>query len=276
MRNYFFVDIWGVLYEKNELYSGVKNSLKSIKDSGKKVILMSNTTRTHEEIQIMFEDCGIERSLYTNIVTSADVLYKTLELNANNGYSTYGKTYCYIGARKNTARKLNIKGYVQHLDYGADIEILILESLKTDDAKDKYKLEIIKNLPMNATIFCMIPDKPKTKMINGKLVLEKYIVEGRIINYTCKPYGLIYSHTLQVAGIAEGNTEKILAVGDTFHKDIMGACGASIDSCMTCTGWTTKMLGLKESQTPSQEELDRLISVKESMPTYIVKGFYIA
>ncbi len=74
-----FVDMYGVLFDGSELYSGALSSLKKLKEIGKKVVLVSNTSQLSEDAMRGYTERGMSCGIhYDNFITAGELLHSIL------------------------------------------------------------------------------------------------------------------------------------------------------------------------------------------------------
>ncbi len=77
-----FVDVYGVLFNGINLYEGVVETLLELKKSGKKIVILSNTTQLSSEAIIGYSERGIFEGIhYDYFITSGEFLHNTLLSN---------------------------------------------------------------------------------------------------------------------------------------------------------------------------------------------------
>ena len=75
----FFVDMYGVLFDGSELYSGTLATLKKLKEMGKKIVLVSNTSQLSSDAMRGYTERGMNRGThYDHFVTAGELLHNIL------------------------------------------------------------------------------------------------------------------------------------------------------------------------------------------------------
>lgn len=75
----FFIDMYGVLFDGSELYSGALAALKKLKRMGKKVVLVSNTSQLSEDAMRGYTERGMSCGVhYDHFVTAGELLHHVL------------------------------------------------------------------------------------------------------------------------------------------------------------------------------------------------------
>jgi len=83
----FLVDQWGVLFDANAPYEGARNALEKLKEAGKLVVLLSNSSKRRADAmknlidKMKFGPPGPE-GLYLDIITSGEVAHDLVSRSA--------------------------------------------------------------------------------------------------------------------------------------------------------------------------------------------------
>ena len=89
-----FIDMYGVLFDGSELYSGTLASLKKLKDMGKKVVLVSNTSQLSADAIRGYTERGMFCGMhYDYFVTAGELLHHTLLNNKEVFNEQIGKEF---------------------------------------------------------------------------------------------------------------------------------------------------------------------------------------
>jgi HAD superfamily hydrolase (TIGR01450 family) len=74
----FLLDMWGVLHDGNSPYEGVLDALSKLKESGKRLIILSNSSKRRDDSERMLVRLGFDLGHFDDIVTSGDVTHRLL------------------------------------------------------------------------------------------------------------------------------------------------------------------------------------------------------
>ncbi len=240
------VDQWGVMHNGREASKNTKNALLKIKELGKCVVTLSNSSKPRRETKMMLNALGFEQGQhYDYIVTSgADMQDQLRE----------PKDEFYLELPKNP-RLFVLATYDGNLSLLKNMPCSVVENLEQADAliitglaqgqgakKELAKLEATlaiaktKNLPLicpNADMAVAMPDGSIHPCAG--VIAKYYTQQGGKVRMHGKPDPHIYYSCFRLAGgkIPINKTaEKCLAVGDSLANDIKGAqnakCGASL------------------------------------------------
>ncbi len=258
----FILDIFGVIHDGIQPFSGTVACLERLREAKKSVCLLSNSPRRAAGAAAQMESMGIGRHLYDDIVTSGETSYEAL---AQRG-EELGDDCWFIGTELVSEI---LEGQDLRLVEGPEGASFILNSIPGTEAseveilKEQLQIAADKGLPM----ICANPDL----VVNigseqfecaGTFAAHYETLGGRVI-YHGKPHAPVYARCHDLLGGIE--KARICAVGDSFHTDIAGANAFGIDSVMN-------LMGIH------QEELldlgvEGLLKQNAYAPTYLMNGF---
>ena len=226
----FILDIFGVLHNGVELYSGTINCLEHLKANGKSICLVSNTPRLKDGIIEDLDAIGLPQTLYDDIVTAGDSTRAKLE-------TLHGQCGYFAGIERFHALfegiDITITDNIERADF-------ILNAISGQQDKEVPHIQTIwetgiaRNLPM----VCANPDMvvnigDRQFQCAGTFALQ-YEQMGGYVSYHGKPHPQIYTEARKRLGMPP--KDKILAVGDSFKTDMAGACHFGIDCVLNMVG----------------------------------------
>ena len=74
----FVLDLWGVIHDGVNAFPHAVDTLRHLRDAGKRTLLLSNVPRPNDAAQTMMRRMGIEDALYTGILTSGEAVRRAL------------------------------------------------------------------------------------------------------------------------------------------------------------------------------------------------------
>lgn len=93
----FFIDMYGVLFDGSELYSGTLATLRKLKDMGKKIVLVSNTSQLSKNAMRGYAEKGLGLGMhYDYFVTAGDLLHDILLHHSDIFTKQIGKKFCTV------------------------------------------------------------------------------------------------------------------------------------------------------------------------------------
>lgn len=269
----YFLDMFGLLWDGNKFYDGTLDFLKSLKESGKKIILLSNATVLREPfIQSQAKKGLIAGCHYDDVITSGEAFCHVL----NQGFFekiTGKKEYKYFVL--GTENKLMFEKVSEHqtdiIDQADCVYLSGFGAVVPEEGERIFKEYVALLNPIiqkKIPIVCANPDL--TFMSHGKQVLVqgslgRYAEEmGADIHWFGKPYKYIFDYALEKT---KAQKETSIMVGDTVETDVLGGSQAGLKTLLvTKTGITGDILSQGGS-------LDMLYQKNNVQPTYITDQF---
>lgn len=74
----FLLDMWGVMHDGIQPYEGVPEVVQQLKDAGKKLIILSNSSKRRQNSVKMLSKLGFEDDAFDEIITSGEVAHHLL------------------------------------------------------------------------------------------------------------------------------------------------------------------------------------------------------
>lgn len=260
------LDMYGVLWNGEDFYPGVLKTLEHIKNSGKKICIVSNMTMLNAVFSASKAQKGlIKGTHYDAVVTSGDVF----RLSAQNGFfekTTLKKDYRLFNLGAFNAPLF--EGFESHLTDDIGLADIVYVSGLDNKGIEEYTPLLEQALQKKLPAVCANPDvffMHKNKKLPAQGALAKWYEErgGRVF-YRGKPYKEIFEQALLTIGVPK---ERALMVGDMPETDIQGAFNAGIKSVLIVeTGITGHILQEGKS-------LDNVINACKIKPDYIKNRF---
>lgn len=269
----FFLDMYGLLWNGDAFYDGTLDFLKTLKEGGKQVVLLSNATVLSKPfIQSQAKKGLIQGVHYDDVITSGEAFFHVLE----NGFFeelTGKKDYrFYLLGTENKEMFASVESHRTDDLLKADCVYLSgLGAVTPEEGERIFKehaLILNKAKELDLPAVCANPDL--TFMSKGKQVLVQgsvgrfYESIGGKVHWFGKPYGYIFDFALEKTG---AKRETTIMVGDTVETDVLGGATAGLKTLLvTKTGITGDLL--KQGLT-----LDDLYQRHQVCPTYTTNQF---
>jgi len=270
--DYFIFDLWGVIHDGNQLYEGVLDALKFLKQQQKNVCFLSNAPRrAHKAAQIL-EKFSITKDFYQFILTSGEATFLDFKKNQENNYANFGKKYFYIGPKKDIDL-LDGLNY-QKVENASEANFVITTGFDNESSILQEKLPQIQEAKKyNLPLICVNPDLIVVKqngqemICAGVLALEYEKMGGKVFYYG-KPFSLVYNITHNFFGLPP--KDKIIAIGDGMETDIKGAIDFGIDSALVTGGILCNKLGVSYGKEACQNKVQEVCEAYNIFPQYII------
>ena len=266
--NVILMDLWGVVFDGNELYPQVYETLEKLHEMGIKVVFFSNVPRRKATVAKMLEKFGIDESLYDDIISSGELVYETLEKE-----KAFGNRYFHLGSAAEILNSLEGYEEVQN-PQEADFSIITSVLGNYDDSQSYYdrSIELAKEaVKSKLPLLCTNPDKISITKSGEVVYCPGMVTElyeelgGKVIHFG-KPHRIMYEYAM--TKIKAENSE-VLAIGDSIANDIIGASNMNIDSVLVCSGIHRHDFGIEIGDMPKGilQDIKKKYSVT---PNYVV------
>lgn len=74
----FLLDMWGVMHNGSRPYEGVLDTVRQLHQAGKKLIILSNSSKRIDDAQKVLTKLGFDISAFDQIITSGEISYRML------------------------------------------------------------------------------------------------------------------------------------------------------------------------------------------------------
>lgn len=221
-------DIWGCIHDGVELYPGAADRLRSWRDEGRKIILITNAPRTAEAVATQLDRLGLDRALWDGIATSGEA-----------GIARLREAPAPVGFIGTPADRAILEGRGVRIAEDEDFDELAcagLDGVRRTAAE--YEAELLSCAESDVLMHCLNPDRV---VIRGGVpepcagaLADLYVAMGGRVEWYGKPYPAIYRHAMHLCG--DPAPDEVLAVGDGLHTDILGAARMGFDCVFVAGG----------------------------------------
>jgi HAD superfamily hydrolase (TIGR01459 family) len=270
----FILDLWGVIHDGVKPYPGVLETLNRLKDLGKRTVLLSNAPRRAEVLVGVMTNMGVERSLYSGVMSSGEATYLELAARSDPFFAALGRKLYHLGPD----RDVNVYA---DLDYQRVMRVaeadFILNTgpVEFEHSLADYEAVLKEAATRHLPMVCANPDKVVMRLglpvVCAGAIADRYRQLGGEFVERGKPDPAIYPPCLELLGISDKT--KILAVGDALHTDIAGANAAGIDGLLVTCGIHAAELGLAWGDSPDPDRLEELYRQHGQRPTAVLPTF---
>ena len=246
----FIIDQFGVLHDGYKRYDKAVATLQMLVDTGKAVIILSNSgKRSHINIERM-QKLGFARSLFTEFVSSGDVAFATINAQFIDPQANPGRTQnskpssvrikpgCLLIARDGD--KSAVDGLALTLtDDASKAAFVVISASESDRFSEQYYIEVLRKAAERQTpCLCTNPDKlmltPHGIKFGAGRIAELYESLGGHVQWIGKPYRDVYEHCLRY--VPEIPSHRILCIGDSLEHDIAGGARAALKTLLIRNG----------------------------------------
>lgn len=241
--NAIICDVWGVLHNGETPYPGADQALKAYRETGGKVVLLTNAPRPAYVVEAQLERIGIDRQAYDGILSSGDATRHLLQERGALGQKCF-----HLGPEKDADLVAGLD--IEFTDIDA-ADFILLSGLYDDSVETPadYAEAMQDWLAQGKQLVCSNPDR--MVQVGGKIlycggaVAEIYENNGGDVVWLGKPYQEVYRLArLLLADMQGCSPDEVtpLAIGDGPKTDIPGAENAGIDA-LFITGGLAGALG---------------------------------
>jgi|TARA_B100000787_G_scaffold168011_1_gene155961 HAD superfamily hydrolase (TIGR01459 family) len=223
--DYFLFDQWGVLHNGLNVFEDAKNCLQKLKSIKKKIILVSNSSRLTNYSIKNLRMLGIDDELYDYSITSGQIAFDSF---AKDVFEKYGEKCFPMSLSDEKVKMFNLKTVKNIKNANFSIIADIPSGSTLFDFTDDLKIMMDLKTPLVCTNpDFQVDDKGTLEMCGGTIAQLYEDMGGTVLRYG-KPYEPIYSKIIDFFNIK--SPKKVLAIGDSFNHDILGAMNQGFDS----------------------------------------------
>ncbi|MGC2199282.1 MAG: TIGR01459 family HAD-type hydrolase [Stellaceae bacterium] len=247
----FILDLWGVIHDGIAPMPGAIDCLRSLKETGKRTILLSNAPRRADDVIRRITAIGVPADLYQHVMSSGEEAWLHLHRRDDPFYAALGRRCLHIGSQRDMEIREGLGLDFVNSAEDADF-ILNTGPAGWDDSIEDYapllRRALIRDLPM----VCANPDlvvmRGTTLHLCAGALAKWYEEAGGRVRWHGKPFRSVYDACLALLGLEDRS--RILAVGDSLRTDIAGAAGAGLDSLLIAGGIHSEEFGAPGGQAP--------------------------
>jgi HAD superfamily hydrolase (TIGR01459 family) len=239
----WFCDVWGVVHNGHVPFAASVSTLARHRANGGTVILVTNSPRSRQGVEIQLREIGVAPESHDLVVTSGDV---TRDLIVKKG----GGQLFHLGPARDHS-----------ILEGLDVGLTTLDGARSvlctglfDDTKDtleSYDALLADMAGRALPMICANPDKIVRKgdriLYCAGSLAERYAARGGKVLMAGKPFPPIYDLAMAEAARLRGGAvqrSQVLAIGDGPETDIRGAADYGLDALLVADGITDARAGL--------------------------------
>jgi HAD superfamily hydrolase (TIGR01459 family) len=260
------VDIWGVLHNGKKPFNGVDAALKNFRDTGGKVLLLSNAPRPGPSAVKRLAAIGNSHDGFDDILTSGDAVRALMRDMGKDD-----KKICHIGPDKDADLIADLA--VEFVD--EDTADAILFSGPYDDTTetpDDYADMLARFKARDLPLLCPNPDRivqyGSQVIYCAGAIAEAYENIGGTVVWVGKPYPVVYARARAMLGELTGlESPRLLAIGDGPKTDILGAEAAGIDALFIGGG----LAGASGANIDTPEAIAAILAEENTQARYAMR-----
>lgn len=226
-------DAWGVIHNGHALFPGVAEALVSFRERHGPVVILTNAPRLSDVIPAQLDKLGLPRDAYDAVVTSGDATRAAV--------TARGRAPCFrIGPAKDDTMFAAMNANFVPLEQAEFILCTGMMDDMTETPSDYLEI-LSKAAKRDLPMICANPDK--VVKFGDRLIYcagalgDLYEELGGEVILCGKPHAPIYDLARQEAiNAGMPSTSRILAIGDGFETDILGANREGLDVVYVADG----------------------------------------
>jgi HAD superfamily hydrolase (TIGR01459 family) len=265
----FMFDLWGVLLEGDNLYSGVCQTVNTIL-AEKKVMFISNSSRTSESTYQKLKGLGL--NIEEDMVITAGRLTKNILMNPAKYLSIKTPVVYNLGLDHNEEL-----WDAANLPSTKDIEkagLMIISMSMFRDKIEQSDYDILRKAA-ELKIPAICSNNDRIAVSNGKVMYcaghfaEKFESFGGEVLYVGKPFEPIFEEALSFHPSIK--RERVIMIGDTITTDVFGAINVGIHSGLVTTGNVEFLLQNPKNEKEKLLQIEKICTDQNIHPNYIVE-----
>ncbi|CAL5225478.1 g8300 [Coccomyxa viridis] len=276
------LDQFGVLHDGQKPYPGSIEAVKALAESGRKILIISNSSRRSSGALGKLEKMGFPKDAFFGAITSGEVCHQALQNRPDDFYRSLGKRCVHItwGARGAISLgDLDVE-VVESID---EAEFLLAHGTEclgsAGDAEpreaslDEIRAVLEQGAKRDLPLLIANPDIV-TVSGSGLIVMPGtfgrwYKEMGGQVVLLGKPASAIYEVALEMLEVQD--PKQVLAIGDSMEHDIAGAQAAGCDSLFVAGGIHAEEAGVQQNQQEMKREgMEKLFSEHSTEPTFAI------
>ncbi len=234
----FILDLWGVIHDGVNAFPHSIETLRRLRDAGKRTLLLSNVPRPNDAVRTMMRGMGIEDALYSGILTSGEAVRRALQLPPDLWWAELGSRVFHLGPDRDKPVLEGLPLTVAATPAQADFVL----NTGPDDHRNpsdlgEFEATLVECARYRLKMICANPDleviRGGVRVLCAGALAVRYGELGGDVRSLGKPDPAIYQPVLEQLGLPP---HRVLAVGDSLRTDIAGAVGVDLDACWVLDG----------------------------------------
>ena len=234
----FVLDLWGVIHDGVNAFPHAVETLRHLRDAGKKTLLLSNVPRPNDAVRTMMRGMGIDDDLYTGILTSGEAVRRALRNPPDLWWTELGVRVFHLGPNRDKPVLAGLPFTVVDTPDEADFVL----NTGPDDHRNpsdlaEFEPTLVACARHRLKMICANPDleviRGGVRVLCAGSLAVRYTELGGDVRSLGKPDPAIYQPVLEQLGLPP---DHVLAVGDSLRTDIAGAVGVNLAACWVLDG----------------------------------------
>ena len=270
----FILDLWGVLYDGGTVFPAALDVMARLRDGGARLVILSNGPRRAAAVAARAAAAGIPPESYDGVMSSGEEVWQLLrDPGADGWYGALGRRCFLLGPDSDRPMleglDLEEVASAEEADF-----ILDLGPLDPHHTIADYEAMLAVAAARGVPMVCANPDLVvhrlgRVEMCAGTMAARYEELDG-FVRWHGKPHPSVYRSSLALMpGVDKA---RILAVGDSFRTDILGANRAGLDSLLVTHGIHREDLCHDDGK-PDTARIAHEAALAGAVPTYACGAF---
>jgi HAD superfamily hydrolase (TIGR01459 family) len=234
----FILDLWGVIHDGVNAFPHSVETLRQLRDAGKRTLLLSNVPRPNDAVRTLMRRMGIADSLYTGVLTSGEAVRRALRDPPDLWWAELGPRVFHLGP----SRDKPLLAGAPLIEVTAPAEADFVLNTGPDDHRNpsdiaEFEPELAECVRYRLKMICANPDleviRGGVRVLCAGALAVRYGELGGEVRSLGKPDPAIYQPVLEQLDLPPN---RVLAVGDSLRTDIAGAVGVDLAACWVLDG----------------------------------------
>ncbi|MAS86936.1 MAG: TIGR01459 family HAD-type hydrolase [Micavibrio sp.] len=271
----FILDGWGVIHDGKAIYPEVHEVLDQLKARKKEVIILTNSSRSEETNIEQLEKMGLQRNMYTHMVSSGEFIRQGLKDRKESIFAGLGERVFLLNRKGDTSLIDGLGLKKAHDPENADF-MLITGSDAPEKSLEDYDPVLRKASQKRIKAICANPDM--FMMADGKTyfgagqIAKRYASFGGVVDFIGKPYQPIIRHCMSM--FKEALPASTVIIGDSMAHDIMAGALLNVDTALVASGVHAKNFdGVYDDPAEKDKVLNALVNNYGCKPNYLLNQF---
>ena len=262
----YIIDQWGVMHDGYFGYEHAIEAINYLEKKNKNLFIISNSSKRQKSSQDKLPNLGFRKNAFINILTSGEMIWKTINKNYSEFKSKKKCFHIYDDTKEDGLKfrdGLNLT-FINEID-NADF-ILACTPFSNMQPID-YTPILDQAVTKKLTMYCANPDFETIEKNNTEnifcmgAIAEIYKKMGGDVISNGKPNHTIYIEATKSVNLDKSRT---VALGDSLFHDIKGANNFNINSVL-----------IKSGIHKDQNNINKIIKNHQITPTYLINDFTI-
>ena len=270
----FILDQWGVLHDGHTPYPGAIDCLQRIKNTGKMVVILSNSGKRGEDNAQLIVRMGFARELFAEVVCAGDDARDAILHDPDPFYRSLGPR-CLPFTRADDLHLAEGLGRQLVTDVEQADFLLVLSMDSAVQSLAHWEPVLQRARDRDLPMVCGNPDlarvSPSGELFEAPgLLAKRYAALGGAVRIHGKPNARIYNTCLRALPYPR---QRIAGVGDSLLHDVLGASGVGLPSIFVASGVHQEELRIRFGETPESDTCAKVYAQHGATPDCLVPSF---